>query len=69
MLKTGAAASEMHDLWGAQTLFDYYRKKPRKPYLARLPRFFSKMAEICATPTKPLRRRAFRLDGLITPTL
>ena len=27
------------------------------------------MAEICATPTKPLRRRAFRLDGLITPTL
>ena len=27
------------------------------------------MAEICATPTKPLRRRAFRLDGLITPTV
>ena len=27
------------------------------------------MAEICVTPTKPLRRRAFRLDGLITPTL
>ena len=27
------------------------------------------MAEICAAPTKPLRRRAFRLDGLITPTL
>ena len=50
-------------------LFDYYREKPRKPCLARLPRFFSKMAEICATPTKPLRRRAFRLDGLITPTL
>ena len=31
--------------------------------------FFSKIAEICAIPTKPLRRRAFRLDGLITPTL
>ena len=27
------------------------------------------MAEICAISTKPLRRRAFRLDGLITPTL
>ena len=27
------------------------------------------MAEICATPTKPLRRKAFLLDGLITPTL
>ena len=27
------------------------------------------MVEICVTPTKPLRRRAFRLDGLITPTL
>ena len=27
------------------------------------------MPEICATPIKPLRRRAFRLDGLITPTL
>ena len=53
----------------AGELFDYYRKKPRKPCLARLPRFFSKMPEICATPTKPLRRRAFRLDGLITPTL
>ena len=26
------------------------------------------MAEICAIPTKPLRRKAFRLDGLITPT-
>ena len=36
---------------------------------ARLPRFFSKMAEICATPTEPLRRKAFRFDGLITPTL
>ena len=31
--------------------------------------FFSKIAKICAIPTKPLRRRAFRLDGLITPTL
>ena len=50
-------------------LFDYYREKPRKPCLAKLPRFFFKMAEICATPTKPLRRRAFQLDGLITPTL
>ena len=27
------------------------------------------MPEICATPTKLLRRRAFRLDGLITPTV
>ena len=26
------------------------------------------MAEICAISTKPLRRKAFRLDGLITPT-
>ena len=26
------------------------------------------MAEICATPIKPLRRRAFRFDSLITPT-
>ena len=49
-------------------LFDYYREKSRKPCPIRLPRFFSKMTEICATLTKPLRRRAFRLDGLITPT-
>ena len=49
-------------------LFDYYREKPRKPCPIRLPRFFSIMAEICATPTKPLRRSGFRLDGLITPT-
>ena len=27
------------------------------------------MPEICARPIKALRRRAFRLDGLITPTL
>ena len=27
------------------------------------------MTEICVTPTKPLPCRAFRLDGLITPTL
>ena len=27
------------------------------------------MAEICANPTKSLRRKAFRLDDLITPTL
>ena len=27
------------------------------------------MAEICAISTKPLRRKAFRFDGLITPTL
>ena len=27
------------------------------------------MPKICAIPTKPLRRRAFRFDGLITPTL
>ena len=50
-------------------LFDYYREKPRKPCLARLPRLFFKMAEICAISTKPLRRSGFRLDGLITPTL
>ena len=50
-------------------LFDYYREKPRKPCPTRLPRFFFKMAEICATPIKPLRSRASRLDGLITPTL
>ena len=45
------------------------RKKPRKSYPVRLPRFFFRMAEICAISTKPLRRKAFRLDGLITPTL
>mgnify|MGYP006929152600 FL=1 len=45
------------------------RKKPRKSCPARLPRFFLKMPEICARPIKALRRRAFRLDGLITPTL
>ena len=50
-------------------LFDYYREKPRKPCPIRLPRFFFKMPKIRATPTKPLRRRAFRFDGLITPTL
>ena len=49
-------------------LFDYYRKKPRKSCPVRLPRFFFRMAEICVTPTKPLPCRAFRLDGLITPT-
>ena len=49
-------------------LFDYYREKPRKSCPARLPRFFLKMPEICARPIKALRRRAFRLDGLITPT-
>ena len=27
------------------------------------------MPEICAISTKPLRRKAFRFDGLITPTL
>lgn len=26
------------------------------------------MAKICATPTKSLRRKVFRFDGLITPT-
>ena len=50
-------------------LFDYYRKKSQKPCPARLLRLFFKMPKICAIPTKPLRRRAFRLDGLITPTL
>ena len=50
-------------------LFDYYRKKPQKPCSARLLRFFFKMPKICAIPTKPLRRKTFRLDGLITPTL
>ena len=50
-------------------LFDYYREKPRKSCPARPPRFFFKMPEICVNPTEPLRRRDFRLDGLITPTL
>ena len=50
-------------------LFDYYREKSRKSCLARLPRFFCKMVEICARPIKPLRRKGFRFDGLITPTL
>ena len=50
-------------------LFDYYREKLRKPCPVRPPRFFLKMPEICARPIKALRRRAFRLDGLITPTL
>ena len=58
-----------HDLRGAQTTIDYYREKTRKPCPVRLPSFFLKMAEICAIPTKPLRRKAFRLDSLITPTL
>ena len=49
-------------------LFDYYRKKPRTPCAARLPRFFFKMPKICAIMIKPLRRSGFRLDGLITPT-
>ena len=50
-------------------LFDYYRKKPRKPCPIRLLRFFLKMPKICAIPTKSLRRKTFRLDSLITPTL
>lgn len=50
---------------GRRLLFDYCCKKPRKPCPTRLPRFFSKMAEICAAPTKPLRRRAFRFEGTI----
>ena len=50
-------------------LFDYYREKSRKPCHTRILWLFFKMAEICAISTKPLRRRAFRLDGLITPTL
>ena len=45
------------------------REKPRESCAARIPRFFLKMPEICAISTKPLRRRAFRLDSLITPTL
>ena len=45
------------------------REKPRKSCPVRLPRFSFRMAEICVTPTKPLRRRASRFDGLITPTL
>ena len=44
-------------------------EKPRESCAVRLPRLFFKMAEICVTPTKPLPCRAFRLDGLITPTL
>ena len=50
-------------------LFDYYREKPWKSCPARLSRFFSKMAEICAIPTKPLPCRAFQFAGLIIPTL
>ena len=50
-------------------LFDYYREKPRKPCSAWLPRFFFKMPEICVIATNPLRRKAFRFGGLITPTL
>ena len=50
-------------------LFDYYREKSQKPCPARLLRFFFKMADICAISTKPLPCKAFRLDGLITPTL
>ena len=38
-------------------------------YATRILWLFFKMAKICATSIKPLRRRAFRLDGLITPTL
>ena len=36
---------------------------------ARLLRFFFKMPKICAIPIKPLHCKAFRFDGLITPTL
>ena len=50
-------------------LFDYYCEKPQKPCGARLPRFSFKMPEICVNPTKSLRRKASRLDDLITPTL
>ena len=50
-------------------LVDYSRKTSQKPCPARLLRFFFKMAEICATSIKALRRKAFRFDGLITPTL
>ena len=50
-------------------LFDYYREKPRKSCPARLSRFFLKMVEICAIPTKPLPCRAFQFAGLIIPTL
>ena len=50
-------------------LFDYYRKKSQKPCPARLLRFFFKMPKICAIPIKPLHCKAFRFDGLITPTL
>lgn len=49
-------------------LFDYYCKKPRRLCAVRLPRFFFKMPESCAIPIKYLRRKALRLDGLITPT-
>ena len=50
-------------------LFDYYREKPQKSCPARLLRFFFKMPKICAIPIKPLHCKAFRFDGLITPTL
>ena len=54
---------------GRRLLFDYYREKSRKTCPARILWLFFKMAEICAISTKPLPCRAFRLDGLITPTL
>ena len=47
-------------------LFDYYRKKPRTPCAARLPRFFFKMPKICAIMIKPLRRSGFRDKGVRT---
>ena len=49
-------------------LFDYYCEKHRESCPARLLRFFFKMPKICAIPIKPLHCKAFRLDGLITPT-
>ena len=50
-------------------LFDYYREKAGRPCPIRPPGFSCKLTQICVTPTKPLRRKAFLLDGLITPTL
>jgi len=49
-------------------LFDYYREKTPQAFPPTPPPCVSKMPEICARPIKALRRRAFRLDGLITPT-
>ena len=69
MKKAGTAPSDCMTCEALRLLFDYYREKPQKSCPARLPRFFLKMVEICAIPTKPLCHNGSRLDSLITPTL